>query len=61
MCSIFAHTLYYLCNLIFAKECLKTYDALIHYLKKIVILQFNMRSRRQKTAQCKYNLYQHIK
>ena len=34
MCSIFAHTLYYLCNLIFAKECLKTYDALIHYVRK---------------------------
>ena len=24
----------------FAKECLKTYDALIHYIRKFVTLQF---------------------
>ena len=30
----FAHHLCYLCNWNFAKKCIKTYDALIHYIRK---------------------------
>ena len=46
----------------FRKEMLKNIRcSYTLYKKKLVTLQFNMRSRRQKTAQCKYNLYQHIK